>query len=160
MPAEEDDDIPQQVQKIQHYRNRSSLENENTPGNKSEGYKILRGRLSRTPGLCDNSLYYMSPMDLAVLKKGGLIDGENKSAKKRINATYIEEFERSDSPLARGAKSFMADESIDMDQNNRLSGKKYGLQPIIGVPNSLKTEKMIERVKDLYKNQTNSNRRN
>lgn len=147
MPTEGDEDNTLPVQKIQHHRNKSSLENENTPQKKPDAFKIVKGRLSHTPGLCDNSLYYMSPMDIAVLKKGGLIEGGIKSsAKKRINATYIEEFERSDSPPARVAKSFMADESIEMDQNNIASGKKSGLRPIVGVPNLLKTEKMIERV--------------
>jgi hypothetical protein len=149
MPIEGDEDNTQQVQKIQHHRNKSSLENEHTPQKKLDGYKILRGRLSQTPGLSDNSLYYMSPMDIAVLKKGGFIDGENKStAKKRVNATFIEEFDRADSP-ARGAKSFMADQSIDMDQIIGLSGKRPGLQPVAGVPNFPKTDKMIERVNNL-----------
>jgi len=106
-------------------------------------YKIPQEAFSKVPGYCDNSLYYLSKMDLNLLKHHEVLDTNQKLPKQRGNSSFTIEVDRSESPVPRLNRSFRGSESrVSSRPRSNQMAFGYRLPP---------TQKMMERVYNILK---------
>ncbi len=100
----------------------------------NRGYRLPKNGLSQAPGYCDNSLYYLSPMDLNLLAQNEALGKGHPSTQMKGNSSFT--VNQSPTPQFAGSSRTL---SSQHSSRPRTPQSQLGHR-------LLKTQKKVERV--------------